>query len=585
MNGLGNEGLVGVVGDATVSRVNCRCHVVADGELRSVFVDGRALLAYDVGDKVSERIAIVQLYTSGHAMEQDLAVAFDCHRSSIQRWVKRWERSGFDGLLDKARTCKPYKMRGRDGAVQRMVEKGMSNCEVARRLGVTEGTVRQALKRLGIRREKRVEPVLPGLADTADTGIEDDDCRSVSEAVSDMEGIEPELTVTSPVEGAPAAASASCPTTDSDPSDRSGDRALAAAGALHDAPPLFGDAEAVPEAGVLLAVPAIVESGVLDSFRETYGTLGPAFHGLRTMVMTTLFMLLLRIRRPEHLRHGRPTDLGRTLGLDRAAEVKTVRRKLKILAGRKRGHELVTRVTSRRLEEREDNLGYVYLDGHVRMYCGKRNLPKTHIARLNCVGRGETETWVNDEDGEPLFVVTGDLNPALTEELERLVEQMEALLPQGVRPMLVFDRGGWSPKLFARLIEAGWDVLTYRKGKVDKLSEEAFEQVVSEVDEREFSYMAHECGVRIGDAVVHDPDGRERPLWMRQITRLKDDGKQTQVLTSRVGLAPAEVLMRMFDRWRQENVFKYMRSEFALDDLFSYRVEPVPEGLDPSGTD
>ncbi|MCK5803591.1 MAG: helix-turn-helix domain-containing protein, partial [Lentisphaeria bacterium] len=435
MDGLGDDGLAGVVKGAAVSRINCRCHVVTDEGLRSVFLDGRALLAYDVGDKVSERIAIVQLYTSGHAMEQDLAVAFGHNASTIRRWVRRWERSGFDGLLDKARTCKPYKMKGRDGAVRRMVAKGLDNCGIARRLGVDESTIRLALKRLGIRREKAVETTLPGLEEAP-----------ASEPVSESPVAPAKEHETAPEATHTHTASDSSvppPSTDSDPSERSGDRALAAAGALDDAPPLFGDADAVPGAGVLLAVPAIVESGVLDSFRETYGTLGPAFHGLRTMVMTTLFMLLLRIRRPEHLRHGRPTDLGRALGLDRAAEVKTVRRKLKILAGRKRGHELVTRVASRRLEEREDNLGYVYLDGHVRMYCGKRNLPKTHIARLNCVGRGETETWVNDEDGEPLFVVTGDLNPALTEELERLVEQMEALLPEGVRPMLVFDRGGW----------------------------------------------------------------------------------------------------------------------------------------------
>ena len=574
MDGLGDEGLVGVVEGATVSHVNCRCHVVTDGELRSVFLDGRCLLAYDVGEAVSERVIVVQLYTSGHAMEQDLAVGFGYDISTIRRWVGRWKENGFDGLLDKTRKCTPYKMKGRDGAVRRMVAEGLSNCEIARRLGVSEGTVRQALKRLGIRRKKGVEAVLPGLGETTGTGTEGDGCASVPETVSEVESVESELTVSSPAEGAPV------PATDSDPSERLGDRALAAAGVLHDAPPLFGDAEVVPEAGVLLAVPAIVESEAIDSFVETYGTLGPAFHGLRTMVMTWLFMLLLRIRRPEHLRHGRPTDLGRTLGLDRVAEVKTVRRKLAELAGRGRSHELVARTTARRLETREDELGYVYLDGHVRLYCGKRDLPKTHIARLNCIARGETETWINDAAGEPLFVVTGELNPALTEELEGLVEGMGALLPEGVRPTLVFDRGGWSPKLFARLIGRGWDVITYRKGPTGKLPEDAFETVGAEVDGRAFSYLAHECGVRLGKVSLEGPDGTNRPLWMRQITRLKDDGRQTQVLTSRVDLEPAEVLVRMFSRWRQENVFKYMRDEFALDDMFSYRVEAVPEGND-----
>jgi hypothetical protein len=30
----------------------------------------------------------------------------------------------------------------------------------------------------------------------------------------------------------------------------------------------------------------------------------------------------------------------------------------------------------------------------------------------------------------------------------------------------------------------------------------------------------------------------------------------------------------MFERWRQENFFKYMREEFLLDALIDYQIEP-----------
>jgi hypothetical protein len=33
------------------------------------------------------------------------------------------------------------------------------------------------------------------------------------------------------------------------------------------------------------------------------------------------------------------------------------------------------------------------------------------------------------------------------------------------RATIVFDRGGWSPKLFQSMIRDGFDILTYRKGK------------------------------------------------------------------------------------------------------------------------
>jgi hypothetical protein len=54
---------------------------------------------------------------------------------------------------------------------------------------------------------------------------------------------------------------------------------------------------------------------------------------------------------------------------------------------------------------------------------------------------------------------------------------------------------------------------------------------------------------------------------------LCDGGHQTNV-TSRWDLRDIEVAYRMFERWRQENFFKYMREEFLLDALVDYQIEP-----------
>ncbi|MHC1767239.1 MAG: putative transposase [Verrucomicrobiia bacterium] len=119
---------------------------------------------------------------------------------------------------------------------------------------------------------------------------------------------------------------------DTDPADRRGDRLLASLGLLEDAPPLFGCGQAIPRAGVLLAVPALVRSGVFRCAQKIYGSIGPAFYGLRTSLLTLLLMALWRIKRPEGLKEYSPENLGRVLGLDRAPEVKTLRRKLSRLS-------------------------------------------------------------------------------------------------------------------------------------------------------------------------------------------------------------------------------------------------------------
>jgi hypothetical protein len=53
-----------------------------------------------------------------------------------------------------------------------------------------------------------------------------------------------------------------------------------------------------------------------------------------------------------------------------------------------------------------------------------------------------------------------------------------------------------------------------------------------------------------------------------------DTGHQTPILTSRRDLPAAQVAYRMFDRWRQENFFKYLREEYALDALAEYATVP-----------
>ena len=63
-------------------------------------------------------------------------------------------------------------------------------------------------------------------------------------------------------------------------------------------------------------------------------------------------------------------------------------------------------------------------------------------------------------------------------------------------------------------------------------------------------------------------------LRLRQITRLMENGHQTPILTSRRDLPAAQLAYRMFDRWRQENFFKYLREEYALDALVEYATVP-----------
>jgi transposase len=368
-------------------------------------------------------------------------------------------------------------------------------------------------------------------------------------------------------------------TVDTNPFDRSGDRWLASQGLLADAAPLFGAAEDLPRAGVLLALPALAEHGGPAVVQRVYGWLGrPAFYGLRTVVLTVVLLALLRVKRPENLKEYAPRPLGRLLGLDRAPEVKTLRRKLTILAARPLAGPLLNALAKERIAQQQERVAFLYVDGHVRAYSGQEVLGKTKKPQRQVATPATTDTWVHDAQGEPLLVVTSEMNAGLTSVLEPILDEVQRLLPTGQRLTVIFDRGGWSPKLFERLIARGVDVITYRKGKKRPLPPERFREVRVVIEGREKVYsLCDQPRVRVGRLRPKRKRRCQRPayLWLRQVTVLRKDGRQTTTVTNRQDLAAVEVVVRLFGRWCQENYFKYAGAEYALDALVEYGAEAV----------
>lgn len=519
--------------------INERCLLRTQDGHCVVIVSGMVLAQYGLADRMAEAYARVNLVERGWASQQDVARAFGCSVRTVSRDRQRFEEGGLAALGHRSGYPKGrWRLRvARTGLIHRLKAEGHANREIARRAGVSEMAIRKVLRRLGWKEPCPEPDLLP---------------------LDQQQSANPNL-------------SAFCSTTkenstvsqDTDPADRRGDRLLACLGLLEDAPPLFGSATAIPRAGVLLTLPVLVSSGVFVCAQNIYGSLGPAFYGLRTSLLTLLLMALWRIKRPEGLKEYSPADLGRVLGLDRAPEVKTLRRKLARLAAAGRAAQFGTALAQQRVASHGQTMGFLYLDGHVRVYHGQLVLPKAHVARMRISMPATTDYWVNDSVGDPLFVVTAEANAGLVRMLPGMLQQIRALVPRR-RLTVVFDRGGFSPQLFQQIITAGFDLLTYRKGRYPCIPLKRFHPCRTTLGGEVSSYQ-------LADQEVRLLKGR---LRLRQVTRRMDDGHQTPILTSRRDLPAAQVAYRMFDRWRQENFFKYLREEYALDALAEYAAVP-----------
>jgi transposase len=536
--------------------INGRCLLQTRDERRVVSVSGIVLAQYVVRDRMSEAHAMVNLVEQGHADQNDVARAFGCSTRTVRRSQERFAEGGLPALAGTVGYPKGHRRlpEARDRLVIRLKTQGWSNYEIARRVGVNEKAIRKQLKRLGWQEQTSEQPVL-ALTDGADPNLS---------AFADAP-VEKIPTPTSLATDPNLSASSKTPLSlDDDPGNRVMDRLLARLGLLDDAVPLFRPGLSIPRAGVLLAIPALTKTGVFDCAKIVFGDIGPAFYGLRTTVLALLLMALLRIKRPEALKEHAPSDLGRLLGLDRAPEVKTLRRKLSTLAAYGRAVEFGRQLARRRIEARSGAIGFLYIDGHVRVYHGKHPIPKAHVARMRIAMPATSDYWVNDRDGEPLFVVTAEANAGMVRMLPPLLAEIRALIGER-RVTIVFDRGGWSPKLFQAIIAQGFDILTYRKGRSRRIARSRFRDHAAVMDGRKAAYTLADQGIALFGG----------SLRLRQVTRLSEDGHQTQVITSRRDLPAIEVAYRMFERWRQENFFKYLREEYALDVLADHQLEPA----------
>jgi len=519
-----------------------------------VFVFGLVTFTFARSDQVGRRLAAVQLVTTKIASARDVASGFAVSETTLWRWVGAFTDGGVAALVPgQSGPTGPSKLTAqlREQIVVADAA-GLTLSKIAAQTGVSTATVRVALGRVRSGKEQPAEPLPTAPIDTNDEQDNERDEMAAAE-VADL----PELVVLAA------------------PVPRTAERVAARFGDLIEAPVRITEGAQLPQVGLLLALPALEMTGLLEVANDTFGAMRKGFYGLRVTLLMAVFTALLRQPRAEAATRMPPADLGRLLGLDRAPEVKTLRRKLAELAGRCQGAQLQAALGQHHANVRPEAVGFLYLDGHVRVYSGSRQLPKTHIARMRIAGPATEETWVGDADGDPVMVVTAAPSQSLAAELHRLLPDLRVLVGPYRRCTVVFDRGGYSPQVFTEIIAAGFDLMTYYKGAWTRPTLTAFTTVdFSAPDGSQHRYQLAEQAITLQvpaqRRTASTPATPASTVTLQMIVRRSPDGHQTPILTSRTDLTAAEIAYRMSNRWRQENYFKYSREHFALDALDSY---------------
>ena len=512
---------------------------------RAVFFGPMALQVYDIGDRAAKAARLALLARAGVAPRTELAEAFGCHRNTVMRLERRMEHGGMAAVVPAKRGPKgPHKVTPAVLAVV-AANADQGRCQITQLIAEQTGVhlhpnhVSRLLRkaRQGVpgpelwTEEAAPAPSSPAVVSEVPTG--DPDAVVVATAPELVLNVAPTVTTTV---------------------------------AEQDAPLAFEPPAVVPEVargrymGTALYYPALEVLGLVEAARKCFRLPNSEFFGVRAVMLTLFFLTLLGQTTVEAAKHLRRFEFGPVIGAGRAPAVKTLRRKLTELVQQNGAVLFQELLVKRWVEQAVVATSYLYVDGHMKAYHGKRKLAECWNSQRRMPLPGMLAHFVNDLQGRPLLFVTEEANVTLAKAMPKVIKAIRQVL--GDRQFtVIFDRGGYDGKLFTWLDKERLGFITYQKGN-PRLPKEQFSRHETRFEGKKVRLWIAEDQVSVTGSGP----------WRRIVVRTKN-GHQTPILTNLIDLPAAKVAVLMFARWRQENFFKYMGEHMGLNQLLGYAYQ------------
>lgn len=533
-------------------RVNRWAWVAEQGETRRVVLNYIPFATYELQDRPTERYLVGCLAQAGVGTKVELARAFGYHRNSVARLAQVVQRDGVAGVLDARQgNRRPPKL---TPAIRRRIAtlaaQGRRHREIAAQIAAEFGvplslpTIKKAKR--DAQRALRPPLAVPPPAEQLPLPTPAPGPATLEGPRAEAAPAPPEAPVPGPEPMAP-------------PEGEGGEAPDPLA-----QPVVFTPAERLAYAGGFLYYAALSALGILPVFTGVYQAVVGRLYGLPQTILAFLFLVIEKFGTLEAAKGLLRVDFAALLGLPQAPCVKTLRRKLAQLAAQNRVAQLLIALAKQWVRAEAVELGVLYVDGHFKPYYGSRKIGQGWFTQRRLAHPGCLQYFVGDRRGRPLFFLLAEARTSLLQVMPQLLADLRAIL--GTRAFtLVFDRGGFSAKLFRYLDGEGVTWLTYRRGWRQRWAASRFRRRAARLAGVWHRYLLAEGQTRLSGY------GMVRTIVIRR------KGHDTPIITSDT-TRPAPLLATlMFARWGQENFFKYMKQHYLLDALSTYEAGPAEE--------
>ncbi len=220
-----------------------------------------------------------------------------------------------------------------------------------------------------------------------------------------------------------------------------------------------------------------------------------------------------------------------------------------------------------------------YLDPHTKHYTGMQRVLKGWCASIRWADKVMHGDFIHTAQGHPIYFEWVDNYDDLRVRFRPLIERMRATLgldendPQAPPRTLtiVVDRGIYSNELFSLVAaDAGLHLITWEKGYTPGPWDETRATTRFGVERP----RNNSRDVRLYQFSVIDQPWAHNPAMRQLIVRATNaEGKVAQiaVLTDDLERSAKEMVWLIFNRWIQENDFKYVDKHMGMKQITSYK--------------
>ena len=330
-----------------------------------------------------------------------------------------------------------------------------------------------------------------------------------------------------------------------------------------------------------MAIPSLLANGLLTDIDQFFKSEQGHYYRVDQIILLMSCLTLARVKCFNNFKDEPVGEWGRLFGLDRIPAAKTMYKRVNSFCKEGAKVSAWCEQLSRQWlnDEMQRDVGVLYCDGRQKIYYGKKNKPpKRHVSRQRLCYRGQTEWWINDHTGAPVFMLSSPLTKGMIATVEEDLVPHIFLDNDGFSSKeeladnpylccfkLIVDREGYSPDFFKRLwVNHRIACQTYHKYPEENWPKEEFQKYSIARNTGAQKVFLAERGTRLSNG-----------LWVREVRKLNSSSHQTSIISTDYTQELSMIAPDMFDRWSQENFFKYAADNFYLDHLGSHELEDI----------